>query len=318
MKNLLYRLKYNYGRHFKLNIPVDISLELSSFCNLKCPYCYHADFGKIDPELEPFKRGYMEKEIAEKIIYQGATLGVNSIKINWKGESTLHPDYPYLLHLIKSLADGSTYMDRLTNSNFAFKKNRDEIIRALTCQTKVKVSFDSFRKDVFEKQRVGANHELVLKNIDDFYNHPKRKDTQLIIQAVRTDLNKNEDIESEAKRWWPDAEVSIRDMVEGRTENNIDELVNKERDFSERQPCKQAFVRLIFDHEGNASPCCPDITGRLHFGNIKDRSIYQLFNSPQARQLRKNLINGKAFDLMPCKTCSSFESFKNYKANWQS
>jgi len=313
MHKILYRLKYRYGRYLNLKKPVDISLELASVCNARCEYCYHGDQDNL-----PFSKGQMKLETAHKIIRQGADLGVNSIKFNWRGESTINPHFGAITSYAKNLAKGSTYIDRISNSNFKFALNREDVFLGFCNQTKVKVSFDSFKPLVFEQQRKGINHSQVLNNIDYFYNHPKRKDTELVIQAVRTNLNMNEDLEFEVKRRWREASVSIRDMVGGRTEKDIESLENKKRDDSQRQSCLQAFVRLIFDHEGNSTFCCPDIKNEIYLGNIHSDNMSTIFNSTTAEWLRLGIKSGGQFSYEPCKSCSSFESYKGYKHPWKS
>lgn len=315
LKYNIYRAKYRWGKHLPLKTPVDVSLELASACNQFCGYCYHADRKNL-----PFTIGFMEKKVAFDIIRQAAEMGVNSLKFNWKGESTLNPHYSEITGLAKSLARGSVFIDRLANSNFKIPKSkRDKIFVGLCNLTKVKVSFDSLKKDVFEYQRAGGVYDLAVENLDLFHNHPLRKETgtKLVIQAVRTNLNRDEDF-SKFKDRWPDAEVSIRDVVEGRVETDVSEYVYRDRDYSDRQSCKQAHVRLIFNKDGIAMPCCPDIKEDLKLGDIKYQSLRSIFNSPKARQLRKDLKSKKAFENDPCKTCSSFESYKDYKPGWDS
>lgn len=310
----LYRLKFRYGQYLPLSKPVDVSLELSSTCNQQCGYCYHADQKNL-----PFVKGFMEWETAEKIICESAELGVHSLKFNWKGESTLNPIFPRATALAKSLSTRSTFIDRLTNSNFKFANNKEEIFEGLSNQTKVKISFDSFIKEVLEKQRKGANYELALANIDKFYNHPLRilSNTEIVIQAVRTQLNKDEDIYGEVKKRWPNAHVSIRDMVTGRVGRDLHSLEVRELG-SERQSCLQAHVRLIFNHRGVSSACCPDIREQIQLGDINKQSLRSIFLSEQAKALRKSLKDKSAFENDPCKTCSSYESYKGFIPNWQS
>jgi radical SAM protein with 4Fe4S-binding SPASM domain len=74
----------------------------------------------------------------------------------------------------------------------------------------------------------------------------------------------------------------------------------------------------VFDWQGNAQMCCIDIKSELQLGNIHDKSIYEIFNSQKAKEVRKSLLNKQGFNLEPCKSCSSFESYKNYKAPWGS
>lgn len=308
-----YRQRYLDSPNLKLESPVDISLELSSFCNHHCTYCYHADKKNL-----PFKQSHMTPKIFKTIVGQAADLGVNSIKTNWRGESTMNPWFYLMTKFAKGRASGSTLIDRITNSNFKFKANDDnKILEGLCNQTKVKVSYDSFIKEVFETQRAGGDHGLTTHNIDRFYNFPGR-DNVLVIQAVRTSLNKDEDIEGEVKKRWPSALVSIRDMVQGRVEKDLTDITHKERDYSERQSCIQAHARLIFDYDGTAVPCCPDIKQKLNLGNIRDNTVEEIFNSRKAKSLRTRLLNGNAFKSDPCKNCSSFETFKGYKPSWDS
>lgn len=309
---LIYRFKYLFGKSLNLKVPVDISLELSSFCNMFCSYCYHNDKKNL-----PFKQNYMSWETAKLILYQAVELGVPSVKMNWRGESTMNPIFSKVCEYAKRSSGRNVFIDRLTNSNFKFDTNRDDIFSGLACQTKVKVSYDSFKKDVFEKQRSGGNHDITTRNIDKFYNWPGRQ-TEIVIQAVRTQRNKDEDFEGEIKKKWPSAKLSVRDVVEGRLNKDIGDILVKKRDLDNRQSCLQAHVRLIFDTNGQASPCCPDIKNELIVGNIHDQSLYEIFNSEFARTLRSELKSKKAFEKDPCKNCSSHETYSNYKPSWNS
>lgn len=311
IKYNLYRLRYNHGKNLFLKKPVDVSLELASTCNQHCSYCYHADKKNLG-----FKQGLMNLTIAEQIIFQSACLGVNSLKFNWKGESTLNPHFKSITNYAKSFASGMTFIDRLTNSNFKFDNSREDIFDGLCNQTKVKVSFDSFNKEIFESQRNGGDWELTYKNIDTFYNYKKRKETDMVIQCVRTQKNKDEDLEGQVKKRWPSATISIRDVVEGRLNKNINTLKVKDRDDSQRRPCDQAFVRILFNHEGKAFPCCPDIRENLLIGDIRTMKLKDIFNSIEAKKLRKDLKSLKAFENNPCKSCSSFETYKGYQSKW--
>lgn len=259
----------------------------------------------------------MSRELAFKIIDESAALGVNSIKFNYRGESTMNPAFEAATARAKGLARGSTFIDRLTNSNFNFPRNREDIFRGLCNQTKVKVSFDSFIKEILEAQRKGTNYERALENINKFYNYPGR-DNRLVVQSVRTQANKDEDLQHEIKSRWPDAEVSIRDCVEGRVNKDLTETVVKHRDASDRKSCLQAHARIMVHHDGKVGACCPDIGGKIIIGDATRQTVNEIFNSEAARMIRKSLKNKKAFDLDPCKTCSSFETFKGFKPSWES
>jgi radical SAM protein with 4Fe4S-binding SPASM domain len=314
----VYRFKYNNAPGLKLTKPVDLSLELASNCSLRCHYCYHSDQKNL-----PFEKRFMDFDLAKSLIEQGAHLGVHSIKYNGRGESTLHPrfrDLTWLGAFYAKQMGGGTYIDRITNSNFYFKnpKTRPDIFDGLCNQTKVKVSFDSFIPSVFEYQRTGSEFEVVYDAVDKFYNYPYRKNTELVIQAVRTKLNKDEDIEFEVKRRWPSATLSIRDMVGGRVDKDLSDVENVTREDRPRQTCIQAHARCIVHSDGKVAPCCPAYKGDLIIGDANKQTLDEIFNSILAKTLRIDLKTGRAFDMDPCKTCSSHESYLGYKGKWES
>ena len=310
----IYRSQYHAAPYLNHIRPIDVSLELASICNQACNYCYHSDQKTL-----PFQKGIMSERIAKLIILDASRLNVPSIKLNYRGESTLNPNFEMLTEFAKDHAGKYTFQERITNSNFKFDINRDDIFRGLCNQTKVKVSFDSFVPGVMEHQRAGSDIIKAMENITKFYNFKYRKDTELVIQAVRTKLNANEDIAYEVKKLWPTAKISIRDMVSGRVESvKSDALENRPRDLSERKSCIQAHARLIFNFEGKAQMCCPDIGSVLTVGNIETETLFEIFNSPKAKEIRKRLKNKTAFHLDPCKNCASFESYRGYSASWGS
>jgi len=315
---LKYRLKYRYGRYLNLDAPVDVALELSSHCNMACEYCYHSD-----PKNLPFTKGHMGFEFATKIIRECHAIGVSSLKMNYRGESTLNPSFRNICEFAWHMSQwGEGFIERITNSNFKFRTTNLDIFEGLSYQTKIKVSLDSFNKEVFETQRKGGRHNLTMSNIDRFYdeffqgNIPNQ---QLVIQAVITNRNKDEDIKGLVKKRWPKATVSIRDMVEGRVNKNLEDLTTKKRDVSSRHPCLQAFVRLIVHWDGKVNVCCPAINNDLIVGDATKQTLKEIFNSPTVKYLRHSLKNKTAFQTRKaCLNCSSFESYKGYKHPWGS
>jgi sulfatase maturation enzyme AslB (radical SAM superfamily) len=306
LKKLAYRFKYKYAKHLNLKAPVDVTLELSSKCNHACAYCYHAE------NPLPFDRGFMIEATAKRILDQAAALKVPSVKFNWRGESILNPDF----YVISLYAKNLGFIDRISNSNFNFPTDRTDIFRAFRNQTKIKISFDSFDKQVFEHQRKGSNFDRILENIDIFYHVYRSPQNEMIIQMVRTKLNEKEDLESIAKTRWPDAKISVRNCVSNRS-NGAENLGNEMP--KNRVACYQAFSRLIFDHKGFATCCCPDIKNYFNFGNIWDRDLINIWNNYRLKLLQKNLKSGKAFEIYgPCKNCSSLESYEGYNYNWES
>jgi radical SAM protein with 4Fe4S-binding SPASM domain len=242
------------------------------------------------------------------------------MKFNWRGESTIHPDYAKIIDHANRIATGSSLIDRIANTNFILPSDPSkklEILRAMSGLTRVKVSFDSLDWRVYSAQR-GDGWSDVYRNITLFYEqflNPKK--TQLVIQAVKTKLNEHEDF-NEMLKLWPKATLSIRDCVSGRKDESYSDIADDKRTGKERIPCKQAFARLIVHHSGDVSPCCVDISSKKIIGNVYNESISKIWNSWRATWFRETVANGMAFDSEPCKSCSSLESYAGNKTRWGS
>jgi radical SAM protein with 4Fe4S-binding SPASM domain len=95
-------------------------------------------------------------------------------------------------------------------------------------------------------------------------------------------------------------------------------MVDKKRDADNREPCIQASARLMIRWDGKTGACCPDINGKITLGDANTMHLRDIFNSQNATSLRQSLKNKTAFDKDPCRNCSSYESYKGYKAPWNS
>lgn len=67
-------------------------------------------------------------------------------------------------------------------------------------------------------------------------------------------------------------------------------------------PCQRWFDFSITS-TGEVAQCCMDGEARYAKGNVRDRSILEIYNQPRLRQLRENLISRKAA-LDPCRRCT--------------
>ena len=114
LKYYIYRLKYRYGKYFNLTVPVDVSLELSSFCDAHCTYCYHNDKKNL-----PFPQKHMSYDLAQKILYESADLGVASIKTNFRCIISFSIILPIYINLLKFRFGDMIVYNKL-NCNFFF------------------------------------------------------------------------------------------------------------------------------------------------------------------------------------------------------
>jgi len=133
----------------------EIIVELSFNCNLSCSMC---GFGK---EFNPFdKNKFLNFENYKSLLSQIGDK-TKTIRLNGRGESTIHPDFVKILNYTKE-----EYPNLNINlfSNFSF--NNQRIINALI-DNKVQlfISMDSSVAEELTAIRKGANFKFIEENI---------------------------------------------------------------------------------------------------------------------------------------------------------
>jgi radical SAM protein with 4Fe4S-binding SPASM domain len=150
----------------------EVIVELSFNCNLSCIMC---GFGKdVNPvSKEKFLSFENYKRILEKIGDK-----TKSIRLNGRGESTIHPEFVKIVDYTRSTFP---YLKIILFSNFSFKKK--EIIDSfIKYNIQLFVSFDSpFRKEL-EYIRKGAKYNYIINNLEKL---KKSEPTPFIIFTIQ-------------------------------------------------------------------------------------------------------------------------------------
>ena len=66
-------------------------------------------------------------------------------------------------------------------------------------------------------------------------------------------------------------------------------------------PCNQWFDISIFCN-GVVPHCCMDAKGDFPFGDVNKQSLLEIYNNPQFRNLRQNVISRDV--IYPCNSCA--------------
>ena len=67
--------------------------------------------------------------------------------------------------------------------------------------------------------------------------------------------------------------------------------------------CQQPWQRVLIRSNGEVCPCCAFFSEELSLGNVKEKSIHELWNSNQMRNLREIQRDGKYEENPWCKKC---------------
>jgi radical SAM protein with 4Fe4S-binding SPASM domain len=264
--------------------PLHLDIESTNNCNLRCPMCGR-NFMKE-------KIGYMDFKLYKKIIDEAAKYYLPSVKLNYRGEPLLHPKIAEMVRYAKK--KGILEVQFNTNGFLLNEKKAKELIGAGL--DRIIFSFDGATKKTYEKIRRGSNYDVVVKNIKNLVKIRNKMGLErplVRVQMVKMPENKKE-VEQFIQMWLP-----IANRVAVSTERNPLGIKNKIEHFT----CPQIWQRLMICWDGEVRMCCGDWYGEVKLGNIKEKSIYEIWHGEKLGKIREIHSKGRFNKIPVCSRC---------------
>lgn len=269
------------------NFPLFIDIEVTSSCNLKCPFCATTFRGN------KIKKGFISFDAVKKIIDEGSANNLYGVKFNVRGEPLLH----HQIHKFIKYSKDKGLVDVYFNTNAVLLSG--EVSRKLIDAglDRVSISFEGNTKDIYESYRVGADYETVLSNIKNLQSLKKELGVQhpkIRIQTVM--LPELESTFEEYKRFWTQFadEVAFLDYKEMKV---------KKKDIQYPWACSQIWQRMSIFWDGTILPCNHDDDALLNLGTIGQIKIKEAWKSRKLEEIREIHKNGMAHMIAACDGC---------------
>lgn len=162
----LYALQSRFRPVSPRYYPLTLMIEVSAACNLACPRCERqttnkSNLGKLT-SLETIEK------ITPILPYVYSVYLVAGL-----GEGFLNPDFWSIVKILKKTGVKVGYF---TNGVLLNKENIDKTFTERI--DSVLISFDSLKKENFEKIRKGANFEKIVENVKSLLAERKRRGTK--------------------------------------------------------------------------------------------------------------------------------------------
>jgi radical SAM protein with 4Fe4S-binding SPASM domain len=301
---------------------MNLDLELASLCNLKCPFCFWGE-GKFNAQMFG-KKKLMPTEMALRLIDDAAALGIPALKFNWRGESTIHPDFSVILKHARSwkrpirfdhkcdldcVREGDQHFakpafhDLLVNTNANCK---DHAIDGLMAATKVMVSLDSVVPEIYKVMRVGGDLSRAIEIVRELI---RRGHPNLWIRRVIANENRDEPFKMQVDELFGGKGYRVADHF-CFSRNGDSCRVGETPWTTERVYCGYPSQRIMVASDGTAYPCCVDFNGDMPMGNVRDRDLLSLWNGPELGRLRREL-RGNTLTSETCRKCTSWMAYKD-------
>lgn len=269
--------------------PVHVDLELSTVCNLHCPFCY-----TITEEFkQQVSRQFMDFDLYKKIIDEIAGK-VPSVRLSLRGETTLHPQLLECIHYAKR--KGIVEVSFLTNLSKMTPDFFEKILLAgLDWMT---ISFDGLGEE-YEKNRsplkyLDSYEKLkAIKQIKERYYSPK---PVITVQSI-----------------WPSIENNPQEYYDIISRVCDQVAFNPLQDFSQHTSykkldkiiCQHIYQRIVIYADGKAAVCPNDEYESMPpAGDTNIQSIYDIWNGLAFKKVREIHAHSGYQSIDACTHCA--------------
>ncbi len=271
-----------------------VYVEISNICNLKCSFCPGTTRQPKRMSIEEFKT------VLEKIKDY-----TDYIYFHLLGEPLCHPD----LEAFLQIAEEMNFKVIITTNGTLIEKCKDILLKSNSHYKTVislhsfeandnKISFQKYLSNCFQYAKTAENKKIVVLRL---WNNGGKDSL-------------NNEILGELEKYFE------KPWVEERNGTRIGEKIYiqygdkfdwpdiKNDDINEKVFCYGLRDQIGVLCDGTVVPCCLDNNGEINLGNIFEKDLEKIINSPKAQSIYNGFSNRSACEEL-CKRCSFVRKF---------
>ena len=300
--------------------PGALLIDITNRCNAKCVWCPNPDLTNV---------GAMDMDVYRKIIDDFGTRG-GVLTFGTFGEPLMDKfmqerieylkHYPKI-HKVEVLTNGFFLNDKIVPTLLEHGVGVDISLDELDKQTfedVKKMSFDVVRDNIVNfleankkaPQSVPVNIRIkTLKTVEETMEQELFKiisshDCSVVLNSVDDNIISNWAGKLDKESFIKEYEIST---------NNKTRYTHKRFNQTNIAPCTQLWKWMVVYWDGSVVLCCADMFSRTVVGDLKLNSITEVWNGPQLKKYREQMVSRKRFDVAICQDCDIHLSWHNLK-----
>lgn len=282
--------------------PIRLMIEPANMCNLQCPTCPVGN-GSIEKN-----KHLMTFDEFKKIIDEAGRFLYHITLWNW-GEPFLNSD---LSKMIKYARSKGIYVSTSTNGHFFSDKIANELVQSGL--NELIVAVDGLSQETLSQYRKGADLDSIVKGVKrviDFKKEYKSAKPLVELQFIvmkhnEHELSKLNDFASElgvdkviAKSFG--SQLDITKLKEFEPKDKRYSRYSKK--MEKNNICKNVWLGMNINADGNVVPCCYDPFEKCLLGNIwENGGVYNIWDGEKMLDLRKQILEDKD-KIEICRNC---------------
>jgi len=297
-------------RSVQWGMPISISFEPTTSCNLRCPECPSG--------LRAFTRptGMLHKDFFTETIDQ-LSKELLYLVFYFQGEPYLNPEF---LNMVQYAASKKIYTATSTNAHYLTDANAKRTVESGL--DRLIISIDGTTQEVYQQYRVGGKLNKVLEgaaNIVKWKKELKSKTPFVIFQflVVRHNEHQIADVQRLAKEIGVD-DVWLKTAQVYDYENDPNQLIptiaqysryKKDKDGkmqfkgNNQNHCWRLWHDPVITWNGTVVPCCFDKDAQHQLGNLHQQSFKELWQNKAYKDFRSKVLQSRQ-NIDICANCS--------------
>jgi len=298
------------GRPVQWGLPISVSIEPTTSCNLRCPECpsglraFTRPTGMLQSDF--FRRTI--DDIHRELLY---------LVFYFQGEPYLNPAF---LDMVKYASSKRIYTATSTNAHYLNDANARATVESGL--DRLIISIDGTSQEVYEQYRVGGHLDKVLegaKNIVRWKRELKSRTPFIVFQflVVKPNEHQVEDVKKLGQEIGVDA-VWFKTAQVYDYENDPNGLIPETDKFSRYRKgpdgryvpknkllnhCWKLWHANVITWDGLVVPCCFDKDALHRLGDLRQKPFREIWTSKPYRDFRASLTKTrKNIDI--CSNCS--------------
>lgn len=283
-----------------LDTPFHIFVDPSAACNFSCKFCFNRDKSKTNHKIMDYK--VFEKIVKDIKLFPEK---LKVLRLYKEGEPLLNKNLPDMIAYAKKMEVANS-IDFTTNGSLLNPQKNLQLIKAGTDAINISVEGISSQR-YWEISGVKIDFTEFVENIKHLYHN--KEQCRILIKT--NDINVKKEEEEEFYNIFGDIcdEIAIEQVVP--IWNNVD-ISDIKVDFSSGiynqeiknvNICPYIFYSMAINSDGSVSSCFSDWEHLNIIGNVKEDSVYDIWNGKSLRNLRIAHLENNRSSYNVCADC---------------
>ena len=297
------------GRNFHAGMPMSLSVEPTTSCNLRCPECPSGLREFTRPQgmmsLAQFKQ--IVNQVSQDLVY---------LMFYFQGEPLLNPEFYKMLAYAKKKR---IYTATSSNGHFLDDENARKLIESGL--DRMIISMDGTDQETYEKYRSGGDLKTVKSGVENILKWRKKLNSRgpfIIIQFLVFKHNEHQipEMKKLARELGADKlEFKSAQVMDFKKET---ERIPDIKKFSRyirgadgewkpkkrmRNRCFRMWSGAVITWDGRVVPCCFDKDARYLLGKLGEQSFVEIWRGKAYNDFRNQVLTNRK-EIVICTNCT--------------